>query len=163
SDEVRKLRGQLTEADEYRNAATTTEHCFDDLRSEVAHFVGFDVDSLVRRLLSSDEFNVTLSPILSLAITFGVERGLRMGRTDAEFEKTSQNISNFFLGAKAEFNKVVAALPSAYFPFLAKIAEVASSSLPEVATFGRTFTPKEYELTGLAPDELPGLATYVMF
>ncbi|GJX37306.1 hypothetical protein Tco_0250609 [Tanacetum coccineum] len=138
--------------------------------SEVAHFVGFDVDSLVRRLLSSDEFNATLSPILSLAITFGVERGLRMGRTDAEF------------------NKVVAALPSAYFPFLAKIAEVASSSLPKVASiqpdkivhsvvpffvlatslpineaFGRTSTPKEYELPGLAPDELPGLATYVMF
>ncbi|GKC82329.1 hypothetical protein Tco_1138046, partial [Tanacetum coccineum] len=85
-------------------------------------------------LLSSDEFNATLAHIISLGITFGVERGLCMGRTDAEFEDASQNVSNFFLGAQAQFNEVVAAIPSTHFPFLAKISEAAESALPKVAS-----------------------------
>ncbi|GJV60906.1 hypothetical protein Tco_1467006 [Tanacetum coccineum] len=129
-------------------------HRFDDLRSEVTRFVSSDIDSLVRGLLSSDEFSVTLASILSLAITSGVKKG-----------------------AEDEFNKAVAALPSTYFPFLAKIAEVAESALLEVVsiqpnkiarsavpafapatslpvgeTFGWTFTLEESRLTWLAPN-----------
>ncbi|GKA02059.1 hypothetical protein Tco_0674724 [Tanacetum coccineum] len=65
-------------------------------------------------------------------ITSMVERGLRMGRTDAKFEQASQNVSNFFLGAKVEFNKAVAALPFISFPFLVKIAKATEGALSEV-------------------------------
>ncbi|GJW77883.1 hypothetical protein Tco_0139565 [Tanacetum coccineum] len=167
----------------YRDASTTAEHCFDDLRSKVTCFVGSGVDCLVRKFLSSDEFNATLARILSLGITSGVERGLRMRCTNAEFEEASQNVSNSFLGAEAEFNKTIAALPSTHFPFLAKIAEASEGALSAVVgiqpdkvarsavpasppatylpvgeTFGWTSVLKESELQGLAPDVSLSLA-----
>ncbi|GKA04714.1 hypothetical protein Tco_0683834 [Tanacetum coccineum] len=121
----KKLRDHLAEAEaaaarsldelartDAKDAAATVEHRFNDLRSEVAHFVSSDIDSLVQRFLSIDEFNATLASILYLAITSGVKRGLRMGRTDVEFKKASQNVFHFFIGAEAEFNKAVDALPS---------------------------------------------------
>ncbi|GJX11134.1 hypothetical protein Tco_0200993 [Tanacetum coccineum] len=72
----------------------------DGLREEVTRFVGSSVDSLVRKLLSSDEFHAALAHIASLGINYGVEKGLRMGRTDAEFEVVAQKVSNFHIGAK---------------------------------------------------------------
>ncbi|GKE30255.1 hypothetical protein Tco_1445639, partial [Tanacetum coccineum] len=53
----------------------------DGLREEVTQFVGSGVESLVRKLLSSDEFHVALAHVASLGINYGVERGLRMGRS----------------------------------------------------------------------------------
>ncbi|GJT47941.1 hypothetical protein Tco_0974098 [Tanacetum coccineum] len=171
SEKVRKLKGQLVEAEaatarasdeltridaklsdqelvmrdlqndlalerlksqEYKDAVVAAEHHFHDLRSEVTRFVGSGVDCLVCKLLSSDEFIATLARILTFSITSMVERGLRMGRTDAEFEQASHNVSNFFLGVEAKFNKVVAALPFISFPFLVKIAEAAEGALSEV-------------------------------
>ncbi|GKB48759.1 hypothetical protein Tco_0899512 [Tanacetum coccineum] len=110
----KKLRDHLAEAEAAaaRDTAATMEHRFNDLRSEVAHFVSSDIDSLVRRFLSIDELNATLASILYLVITSGVERGLRMRRTDVEFKQASQNVFHFFIGAEAEFNKAVDALPS---------------------------------------------------
>nr|GEX31885.1 hypothetical protein [Tanacetum cinerariifolium] len=121
--------------------------------------------------------------LISLGITFGFERGLRMGRTDAEFEEASQNVSNFFLRAQAQFDEAISALPSTHFPFLTKISKAVKSSLPEVAsiqpdkvvcsvmtasaltmsspvgkTFGWTPTMKDSGLTGLAHDAPPSLA-----
>ncbi|GJW36856.1 hypothetical protein Tco_0059776, partial [Tanacetum coccineum] len=91
-------------------------------------------DKLIREsVLSSDEFNFALARVLYLGITFGVERGLRMGRTDAGFEEASQNVLNFFVGAQAEFDKAVAAFPSTRFPFLDKIIVAAGGALPDVA------------------------------
>ncbi|GKB28389.1 hypothetical protein Tco_0867790 [Tanacetum coccineum] len=166
---------ERSKSQEYRNAAMIAEHRFDDLRSEVTHFVGFGVDCLVRRLLSSDEFNATLARILSLGITSGVKRGLPMGRTDTEFEEASHNVFNFFLGVKADFNKALAALPSTDFLFLTKVAEAAEGSISNVVNiqpdkivrsavpastlatsllvgepFGWTSDPKESELPRLA-------------
>ncbi|GJT83860.1 hypothetical protein Tco_1058202 [Tanacetum coccineum] len=136
SDEVRKLRGQLAEVEVA--AARSSESWLLTMQNyQIRHlfcsFIGSGVDGLVRKLLSSDEFNATLARILSLGITSGVERGLCMGRTDAQFEEATQNVSNFFLGAEAVFNKAIAALPSTHFPFLAKIVEAAESALPEIA------------------------------
>ncbi|GJV19934.1 hypothetical protein Tco_1368954 [Tanacetum coccineum] len=54
----------------------------DGLREEVTQFVGSGVESLVRKLLSSDEFHVALAHVASLGINYGVERGLRMGRSE---------------------------------------------------------------------------------
>ncbi|GJR86008.1 gypsy type transposase [Tanacetum coccineum] len=81
----------------------------DGFREEVTRFFGSGVESLVRKLLSSDKFHVALAHVASLGINYGVERGLHIGRTDAEFE--------------------VAATP---FPFLGKIVGAAGSTLSEV-------------------------------
>ncbi|GJY70166.1 integrase, catalytic region, zinc finger, CCHC-type containing protein [Tanacetum coccineum] len=70
SDKVKELLTELTDA----RVAN-----IDGLREEVARFIGFDVESLVQKLLSSDEFYAVLAHIASLSINFGVERGLRMG------------------------------------------------------------------------------------
>ncbi|GKD78319.1 hypothetical protein Tco_1340940, partial [Tanacetum coccineum] len=126
-------------------------------------------------LLSSDEFNADLARVAYFGITSGVERGLCMRRTDAGFEEAAQNVSNFFVGAKEEFNKAVADLPFIEFLFLAKMAEASEGSLLAIAniqpnklprptthasatsaavtkTFGWTFTPEGFELPGSGPD-----------
>ncbi|GKF03037.1 hypothetical protein Tco_0029960 [Tanacetum coccineum] len=161
---------------EYRDAAMAVHH-FDDLWNEVTRFVDYSIDCLVRKLLSSDEFNATLSRILTFSITSGVERGLRTRRTNFEFEEASQKVSNFLLGAEVEFNKVIAALPSISFHLLTKIANAAGgalsyvvnvqsdkivrstvhasapvTSLPAGETFGWTYVSKGSELEGSAPN-----------
>ncbi|GJY50134.1 hypothetical protein Tco_0440090 [Tanacetum coccineum] len=155
SNDVKKLMDQLSEGEAVvtRDMDAATEQRFDVLQSEV-RFVSSDFDSLVRKLLSSDEFNATLACILSLGITFG-----------------------------AELDKAIADIPSTHFPFLAKISEATESTLPEVAsiqpdkiarpdvsasapatfsptckTFGWTSTLKASEPTGLAHDASPSSA-----
>nr|GEX10985.1 hypothetical protein [Tanacetum cinerariifolium] len=108
---------------------------------------------------------------------FYVLRGLRMGRTDAEFEEVAMNVLNFFVGAEAQFNKAVVDLPSTKLPFLAKISKASWSALSEIANiqpdklprpaasgsvpattttvveaFGQTSVPEGFELLGLDPD-----------
>ncbi|GJX32068.1 hypothetical protein Tco_0241923 [Tanacetum coccineum] len=134
SDLQNILALERSKSQEYRDTASAAEHRFDDLRSESTHFVGSGVDCLIHKLLSSDEFNATLAYIFYPGITSGVKRGLRMGRTETEFEEASQKVSNFFIGAEAEFNKAVAALPSTNFPFLAKVAAAAEGAFSEVAS-----------------------------
>nr|GEU44240.1 hypothetical protein [Tanacetum cinerariifolium] len=83
SEEIRKMRSQLT------NAKTTSaryKDAMDGLREEVTQFVGTGVESLVRKLLSTNEFQAALACVASLGINYGVERGLRMGRTNVQFE-----------------------------------------------------------------------------
>nr|GEU87254.1 hypothetical protein [Tanacetum cinerariifolium] len=77
------------------------------LREEVTQFVGSCVESLVRKLLSSDDFHAALACVASLGINYGVERGLHMGCTDVEFEAAAQKVFNFHVGAKANFNKAL--------------------------------------------------------
>nr|GEZ33375.1 hypothetical protein [Tanacetum cinerariifolium] len=132
-DLEKELALESVESQKYRYISTTAEKHFDDLHGEVTCFLGSNIDGLFRKLLSSDKLNSTLAHILSLGITYGIEKGLHMGRTDAEFEDASQNVSNFFFGAQNEFDKAVAALPFAQFPFLAKISKASKSALPKVA------------------------------
>ncbi|GJQ95494.1 hypothetical protein Tco_0006633, partial [Tanacetum coccineum] len=105
----------------------------DGLREEVTQFVGSGVESLIRKLLSSDEFHAALACVASLGINYGVERGLRMGRTDVEFEAAAQKVSNFHVGAKADFDKALDDFPTTPFPFLSKIAAASEGSLSDVA------------------------------
>ncbi|GKC77205.1 hypothetical protein Tco_1127979 [Tanacetum coccineum] len=58
---------------------------------------------------------------------------LAYGCIDVGFEEVTRNISNFFVDAKAEFNKAVADLPFIKFLFLAKIAETSEGSLAKIA------------------------------
>ncbi|GKE10579.1 gypsy type transposase [Tanacetum coccineum] len=73
-----------------------------------------------------------LAHVTSLGINYGVERGLRMGRTGAKFEVAAQKVSNFHIGAKADFDKAFVDFPTTPFPFLGKIVAVAKGTLPEV-------------------------------
>ncbi|GKF87833.1 hypothetical protein Tco_0258710, partial [Tanacetum coccineum] len=57
------------------------------------------------------------------------------------------NVSNFSVGAKAEFKKALAAFPSIQFPFLGKFAAAAECTLSEV--------------TKILPDKLVRSATPV--
>nr|GEU77030.1 hypothetical protein [Tanacetum cinerariifolium] len=61
-----------------------------------------------------------------------VTRGLRMGRTDAEFEVVAHRVSNFFIGANADFKKALVDFPTTPFPFLGKIVAAFASTLSEV-------------------------------
>ncbi|GJX71065.1 hypothetical protein Tco_0308236 [Tanacetum coccineum] len=79
----------------------------DGLREEVTRFVGSGVESLVRKLLSSDKFHASLAHVASLGINYGVERGLRIGCTDAEFEVVAQKVSNFYIGTLLEVTQVL--------------------------------------------------------
>ncbi|GKB92053.1 hypothetical protein Tco_0964325 [Tanacetum coccineum] len=115
---VRDMQNELvmkkSKSQEYKDA-------MDGLREEVTHFVGSGVESLVQKLLSSDEFHAALAHVASLGINYGVERGLRMGRTDVEFEAVVQKVSNFRVGAKADFDKALDDFPTTPFPFFSKI------------------------------------------
>ncbi|GKA31229.1 hypothetical protein Tco_0717534 [Tanacetum coccineum] len=118
-----------------------------ELRMEITRFVGSDVECLVRRLLSSDEFHAALARVVSLVIASGVERELCMGRIDAKFEVAVQNVSNFSIGVEAEFNKALVALPSTSFPFLSKVVAAAGGAL--------------FEVTHILPDKLVCPADHV--
>ncbi|GJX44477.1 hypothetical protein Tco_0261153 [Tanacetum coccineum] len=107
----------------------------DGLREEVTQFVGSGVESLVRKLLSGDEFHAALARVAYLGINYGVERGLRMGYTDVEFEATVQKVSNFHVGTKANFDKVLVDFPSTPFLFLSKIAAASGGTLSDVARY----------------------------
>ncbi|GKE82426.1 hypothetical protein Tco_1552426, partial [Tanacetum coccineum] len=88
--------------------------------------------SLVRKLLSSDEFHAALAHVASLGINYGVERGLRIGRTDVEFEVAVQKVYNFRVGAKADFDKALDDFPTTPFPFLSRIVSASKGGLPDV-------------------------------
>ncbi|GKC44866.1 hypothetical protein Tco_1062588, partial [Tanacetum coccineum] len=55
-----------------------------------------------------------------------------MGRTDAEFEASTQKVSNFHVGAKADFHKALVDFSTTPFPFLSKIVAASGCILSEV-------------------------------
>nr|GEV07816.1 hypothetical protein [Tanacetum cinerariifolium] len=92
----------------------------DGLREEVTRFVGSVVESL----------------------------GLRMGPTDTEFEVVAQKVSNFFIGAKADFKKALVDFPTTPFPFLVKIVAASVGTLSEVT---QILSDKHIHLVTCAP------------
>ncbi|GKB13664.1 hypothetical protein Tco_0847587 [Tanacetum coccineum] len=135
---VRDLQNELalkrSKSQGYKNSANK-------LREEIAHFIGSGVEGLVRMLLSCDEFHVALTHVASLAINYGVERGLR---------------------AKADFDKALVGFPTTLFPFLGKVVAVARGTLFNVAhilpdKFARSSTSVSvvpYDVNE-APDQVP--------
>ncbi|GJX47512.1 hypothetical protein Tco_0272702 [Tanacetum coccineum] len=112
---VRDLQNEIalerSKSQGYKDAA-------DELRTEVTQFIGSGVEGLVRRLISSNEFHAALAHVASLGINYCFERGLRMGHTDADFKAAAQKVSNFHIGAEADFNKALIAFPLLCFPSL---------------------------------------------
>ncbi|GJW77082.1 hypothetical protein Tco_0138764 [Tanacetum coccineum] len=93
------------------------------------------------------EFHDALAHVASLVINYGVERGLRMGHTDADFEAAARKVSNFHIGAEADFNKALVAFPTTPFLFLGKVVAAAAGPFSEV--------------TQILPDKLTCSATPV--
>ncbi|GJY79044.1 hypothetical protein Tco_0484845 [Tanacetum coccineum] len=132
-----------------------------DLQNELA-LERSKSQSLVRRLLSSDEFHVALSHVESLGINYGIERGLRMGRTNTDFEMAVQKVSNFQVAAKADFDKSLVDFPTTPFPFLGKVVAAAGGTLSDVAQilqdkFARSATLVSTAPSGVneAPNQVP--------
>ncbi|GKB80277.1 hypothetical protein Tco_0947172 [Tanacetum coccineum] len=102
-------------------------------------------------LKSRLEFNRAFAGVLNTAISVGVERGLRMGRTDEEFRGLSQRVVGFIPDAKEKFDRVIVVFPDATFPFLDKPSSATASlrtstharhSTSSSETFGHTSTPE---------------------
>ncbi|GJX08468.1 hypothetical protein Tco_0196400, partial [Tanacetum coccineum] len=129
SEEIKSLQAQLADAKASSRRLTDELSQIDGKLSDQALVVRNLQNELV---LESDEFYAALARVASLGIASSVERGLRMGRTDAEFKMVAQNVSNFSIGAEAEFNKALSALSSTPFPFLGKVAAAAGGALSEV-------------------------------
>ncbi|GJY63115.1 hypothetical protein Tco_0464575 [Tanacetum coccineum] len=127
---VRVLQNKLTLEKSKSQGYTDA---MDGLREEVAQFVGSGVDGVIQKLLSSDKFHAALARVASLGINYGIERGLRMGRTDVEFEAAVQKVSNFHAGAMADFDKALVDFPTTPFPFLSKIVAAFGGTLFDVA------------------------------
>ncbi|GJV52563.1 hypothetical protein Tco_1448304 [Tanacetum coccineum] len=66
-----------------------TESQAEEIQGSVASFFQLDFTPLVRRFLKSGEFNREFTGVLNMEISVGVERGLRMDRTDEEFKELS--------------------------------------------------------------------------
>nr|GEV35572.1 hypothetical protein [Tanacetum cinerariifolium] len=147
-EEVRKLRFQLTDAKttstslseeltltdaKLSEQALTIRDLQNELVSERSKSQGYKdaMDGLKEEILSllhlSDEFHVALARVSSLGINYGVERGLHMGRTDVEFEAAVQKVSNFHVGAKADFDMALDDFPTTPFPFVSKIDAVSEA------------------------------------
>ncbi|GKA92750.1 hypothetical protein Tco_0814675 [Tanacetum coccineum] len=128
-EEVNRLQSQLTNAKDIPTGLSD-ELAWTDVK--LADYALFVRDLRNERLLSSNEFNAALAHAVSLRIAFGFEKGLRMGRTDAEYEAATRNVSNFSISVGAEFNKALDSFPSIQFPFLGKVASAAESPLSKV-------------------------------
>ncbi|GJT62931.1 hypothetical protein Tco_1006464 [Tanacetum coccineum] len=72
--------------------------------------VGTKFHPLVRRFLKSGEFNRAFAGVLNMAISVGVERGLRMDHTDKEFRELSQRVDGFIPDAKEKLDRSVSSL-----------------------------------------------------
>ncbi|GJZ49148.1 hypothetical protein Tco_0603338 [Tanacetum coccineum] len=120
-----RLRKSLSHLLEHR------ERQAEEIQGNITSFFQSDFTPLVRRFLKSSEFNRAFAGVLNTVISVGVERGLRMGRTDEEFRGLSQRVAGFIPDAKEKFDRVIAAFPDATFPFLDKVSQHSQSSLQD--------------------------------
>nr|GEU47079.1 hypothetical protein [Tanacetum cinerariifolium] len=121
SEEVKRSQSQLTNA-KAASACLTEELTRTDAK----------LSEQALTLLSSDKFHASLARVASLGINYNVERGLRIGRTNAEFEAAVQQVSNFHVGAKANFDKALVDFLGTPFPFLSKIVVASEGTLSNV-------------------------------
>ncbi|GJT58619.1 hypothetical protein Tco_1002152 [Tanacetum coccineum] len=73
----------------------------EEIQGSIASFFQLDFTPLVRRFLKSGEFNREFTGVLNMEISVGVERGLRMDRTDEEFKELSQRVVGFIPDANS--------------------------------------------------------------
>jgi hypothetical protein len=109
------------------------EKDIEKIKTGVASFFRDDFEKLVRRFLESDEFSQAFASVISLGVSAGLERGLRMGRSETQFQDISQRISHFVPEAKEKLDDVMTAFPTQAFPFFDKVVQSAESDLQDIA------------------------------
>ncbi|GJV56004.1 hypothetical protein Tco_1457009 [Tanacetum coccineum] len=119
------IKKQTAELKQHKESAARASEEVSGLKAELG--------ALKSKFLKSSEFNRAFAGVLNTAISVGVERGLRMGRTDEEFRGLSQRVTGFIPDAKEKFDRVIAAFPDATFPFLDKVSQHSQSSLQDIA------------------------------
>ncbi|GJT91904.1 hypothetical protein Tco_1080749 [Tanacetum coccineum] len=130
-DTLAKEKAKIEE--ELKSQLEHRERQAEEIQGSITSFFQSDFTPLVRRFLKSSEFNRAFAGVLNTAISVGVERGLRMGRTDEEFRGLSQRVAGFIPDAKEKFDRVIAAFPDTTFPFLDKVSQHSQSSLQDIA------------------------------
>ncbi|GJZ60336.1 hypothetical protein Tco_0616152 [Tanacetum coccineum] len=130
-DTLAKEKAKIEE--ELKSRLEHRERQAEEIQGNITSFFQSDFTPLVRRFLKSSEFNRAFAGVLNTAISVGVERGLRMGRTDEEFRGLSQRVAGFIPDAKEKFDRVIAAFPDTTFPFLDKVSQHSQSSLQDIA------------------------------
>ncbi|GKA14237.1 hypothetical protein Tco_0693883 [Tanacetum coccineum] len=130
-DILAKEKAKIEE--ELKSQLEHRERQAEEIQGNITSFFQSDFTPLVRRFLKSSEFNRAFAGVLNTAISVGVERGLRMGRTDEEFRGLSQRVAGFIPDAKEKFDRVIAAFPDTTFPFLDKVSQHSQSSLQDIA------------------------------
>ncbi|GJZ52645.1 ribonuclease H-like domain-containing protein [Tanacetum coccineum] len=130
-DTLAKEKAKIEE--ELKSRLEHRERQAEEIQGNITSFFQSDFTPLVRKFLKSSEFNRAFAGVLNTAISVGVERGLRMGRTDEEFRGLSQRVAGFIPDAKEKFDRVIAAFPDATFPFLDKVSQHSQSSLQDIA------------------------------
>ena len=103
------------------------------IKTGVASFFRDDFEKLVRRFLESDEFSQAFASVINLGVSGGLERGLRMGRSETQFQDISQRVSHFVPGAKKKLDDAMTAFPTQAFPFFDKVVQSAASDLQDIA------------------------------
>nr|GEU33381.1 hypothetical protein [Tanacetum cinerariifolium] len=139
SEEVKRSQSQLTDA-KAASAGLTEELTRTDAKlSEQALTVRDLQNELALEKSKSREYKDALdglreevSQFVGSVMEGVVRKGMRIGRTDAEFEEAVQQVSNFHVGAKANFDKALVDFLSTPFPFLSKIIVASEGTLSNV-------------------------------
>ncbi|GJQ99669.1 hypothetical protein Tco_0522654 [Tanacetum coccineum] len=91
--------------------------------NEFASFFQGGFQSLVRKLLASDEFSRVQGKLLSLAASAGFERCLRMDRSEEQLTGALKKISYFVLRAQGRLLEATPLVATTNCPYLNKIAD----------------------------------------
>ncbi|GKC69196.1 hypothetical protein Tco_1115079, partial [Tanacetum coccineum] len=140
-DLKRELTFQESKTHKYKDMAADGEERIKSLHDGVTYFLRVDFDHLFRKLLTSDEFNLALGNILTLAINSGVEREMCMGRNEAQFQKALRRLSNFILRSAKNTLDEVASLQLEKLPPCVPTVHASSSAYATSSsqkTFGHT-------------------------
>ncbi|GKA93454.1 hypothetical protein Tco_0815440 [Tanacetum coccineum] len=122
----------------------------EEIQDNIASFFQSDFTPLVRKFLKSGEFNQAFTGVLNTAISVGVERRLRMDRTDEEFRGLSQKVVGFIPDAKSSLQDITRLEPDRVTYSHQTSSDAASlranthirHSTSSSGTFGHTSTPE---------------------
>ncbi|GKC02179.1 hypothetical protein Tco_0993789 [Tanacetum coccineum] len=99
------------------------------------------------KFLKSGEFNQAFTGVLAMAISVGVERGLRMDPSDMQFKELSQRVSQSSQSslqdiARPKPDKVVLSRKTSSATTSLRANTHGRHSTPSYGTFGHTSTPE---------------------
>ncbi|GJS78755.1 hypothetical protein Tco_0728636 [Tanacetum coccineum] len=134
-----------------RSWATAIEQHFGDLEAMLIRFGGCTLIALSGSCFLVMSLMLSLLIFFLLVLKFNCLKGECMDRSDVQFKMLCKGVSKLVLGAKAEFDKVVADLRSTSFPFLVNISKAARNTLLELTEMASKQLGSELGLQSLTP------------